>query len=164
MPLNRPIPVVFFALDSEKEPVRDWLKALDKDSKRAIGEDIKTLQFGWPIGMPLARKIDDNLWELRSKLDKGIARPGSKIVYQGKDVGRLTSGTMVPYWKISGDGADRRLTDEKDQRAVGLALLDHRIGIGEIMQIEVRDKLPAAKVVKNNLDNRSGPVAFAVME
>ena len=85
MSLSRPIPVVFFALDSEKEPVRDWLKALDKDSKRAIGEDIKTLQFGWPIGMPLARKIDDNLWELRSKLDKGIARTfftvhGNKLV------------------------------------------------------------------------------------
>jgi phage-related protein len=74
MPLNRPIPVVFFALDSGREPVRDWLKTLDKDSKRAIGEDIKTLQFGWPIGMPLARKMDDDLWELRSKLNKGIAR------------------------------------------------------------------------------------------
>lgn len=74
MPLSHPIPVAFFALESGKEPVRDWLKALDKDSKRAIGEDIKTLQFGWPIGMPLARKIGDNLWELRSKLDKGIAR------------------------------------------------------------------------------------------
>ena len=74
MPLSRPIPVVFFSLDSGREPVRDWLKDLDKDSKRAIGEDIKTLQFGWPIGMPLARKMDDNLWELRSKLGKGIAR------------------------------------------------------------------------------------------
>jgi len=69
MPLNRPIPVVFFALDSGREPVREWLKDLDKRSKRAIGEDIKTLQFGWPIGMPLARKMDDNLWELRSKLN-----------------------------------------------------------------------------------------------
>jgi len=74
MSLNRPVPVVFFALDSGREPVLDWLKDLDKESKRAIGEDIKTLQFGWPIGMPLARKMDDNLWELRSKLDRGIAR------------------------------------------------------------------------------------------
>ena len=74
MPLSRAILVVFFSLDSGRDPVRDWLKDLDKDSKRAIGEDIKTLQFGWPIGMPLARKMDDNLWELRSKLGKGIAR------------------------------------------------------------------------------------------
>jgi phage-related protein len=85
MPLNRPTPIVFFALDSGREPVRDWLKALDRDSKRAIGEDIKTLQFGWPIGMPLTRKMDDDLWELRSKLKQGIARTfftvyGNKIV------------------------------------------------------------------------------------
>ena len=42
--------------------------------RKAIGEDIKTLQFGWPIGMPLARKMDNGLWELRSSLSRGIAR------------------------------------------------------------------------------------------
>jgi len=39
-----------------------------------IGEDIKTLQFGWPVGMPLARKLSENLWEVRSTLPGGIAR------------------------------------------------------------------------------------------
>ena len=39
-----------------------------------IGADIKTLQIGWPVGMPLARKLSDNLWELRSRLRTGIAR------------------------------------------------------------------------------------------
>jgi phage-related protein len=72
--MYRPIPVVFFRLDSGREPVRDWLKDLDRDSRKAIGEDIKTLQFGWPVGMPLARKLADNLWELRSSIPLGIAR------------------------------------------------------------------------------------------
>ena len=74
MPMDRPTPVVFFKLDSGREPVRDWLKGLDRESHKVIGEDIKTLQFGWPVGMPLARKLADNLWELRSKLPQGIAR------------------------------------------------------------------------------------------
>jgi phage-related protein len=26
------------------------------------------LQFGWPIGMPLVRKLVDRIWELRSSL------------------------------------------------------------------------------------------------
>ena len=39
-----------------------------------LGEDIKALQFGWPVGMPLARKIDEDLWELRSMIRPGIAR------------------------------------------------------------------------------------------
>lgn len=74
MSADRPLPVVFFRLDSGREPVRDWLRSLDRDSRRSIGEDIKTLQFGWPIGMPLARKMDDDLWELRSTIRSGIAR------------------------------------------------------------------------------------------
>jgi phage-related protein len=74
MPVQRPIPVVFFRLDSGKEPVREWLRDLDRDGRKAIGADIKTLQIGWPVGMPLARKLSDNLWELRSRLKTGIAR------------------------------------------------------------------------------------------
>ncbi|RLB62712.1 MAG: type II toxin-antitoxin system RelE/ParE family toxin [Deltaproteobacteria bacterium] len=74
MPAKRPIPVVFFRLDSGKEPVREWLKDLDRNARKAIGTDIKTLQIGWPVGMPLARKLSNNLWELRSRLKTGIAR------------------------------------------------------------------------------------------
>ena len=74
MPAQRPIPVVFFRLDSGREPVRDWLKDLDQEGRKVIGADIKTLQIGWPVGMPLARKLSDNLWELRSRLRTGIAR------------------------------------------------------------------------------------------
>jgi len=74
MPTDRPIPVIFFQLDSGREPVREWLKNLSRDNRKTIGEDIKTLQFGWPIGMPLARKMGNDFWELRSTLSSGIAR------------------------------------------------------------------------------------------
>jgi len=74
MSKDRPIPVVFFRLDSGRELVRDWLKGLDRENRKIIGEDIKTLEFGWPVGMPLARKLSDDLWELRSKFPQGIAR------------------------------------------------------------------------------------------
>ena len=74
MPKDRPIPVVFFRLDSGREPVREWLQQLTRDARKSIGEDIKTLQFGWPVGMPLARKLGENLWEIRSVLKGGIAR------------------------------------------------------------------------------------------
>jgi phage-related protein len=74
MQVRQPIPVVFFAQESGREPVRDWLKAIDRESRRAIGADIKTLQLRWPVGMPLARKLGPDLWELRSTLRLGIAR------------------------------------------------------------------------------------------
>lgn len=72
--MDRPIPVVFFRLDSGREPVREWLRDMSRDNRKTLGEDIKTLQFGWPVGMPLARKMDVDLWELRSTISSGIAR------------------------------------------------------------------------------------------
>lgn len=74
MAKDRPLQVVFFRLDSGREPVRDWLRSLEAETRRVIGEDIKTLQFGWPVGMPLARKMAPDLWELRSQVRAGIVR------------------------------------------------------------------------------------------
>lgn len=74
MVVGKPIPVAFFRLDSGREPVRVWLKALIPADRKSIGEDIKTLQYGWPVGMPLARKMAEDLWELRSTVSSGIAR------------------------------------------------------------------------------------------
>ena len=54
--------------------MREWLLDLSKDDRKAIGYDIKTAQYGWPLGMPLIRKLEPGLWEVRSTIDKGIAR------------------------------------------------------------------------------------------
>ncbi|MEZ4866083.1 MAG: type II toxin-antitoxin system RelE/ParE family toxin [Caldilineaceae bacterium] len=67
--------VVFFRSPSGREFVRDWLKDLEKDDRKAIGEDIKLVQLRWPLGLPLVRKMEANLWEVRSNLSGGrIAR------------------------------------------------------------------------------------------
>ena len=66
--------VVFFRTESGTEPVRRWLHSLSSAHKSAIGEDIKTVQFGWPLGMPLVEKIAPYLWEVRSRVPDGIAR------------------------------------------------------------------------------------------
>ncbi|OEZ58580.1 type II toxin-antitoxin system RelE/ParE family toxin [Duganella sp. HH105] len=66
--------VNFYATDNGVEPVRDWLKTLPATDRKRIGEDIKTVQYGWPLGMPLVRKMDQNLWEVRVSLPGRIAR------------------------------------------------------------------------------------------
>lgn len=71
----RPIlEVRFFRTTAGNEPVREWLKSLTREDRKSIGEDIKTAQFGWPLGMPLIRKLEKGLWEVRTTLDDGIAR------------------------------------------------------------------------------------------
>ena len=67
--------VLFFRTDAGREPVRQWLKSLDTTDRKAIGEDIKLVQFRWPLGLPLVRKMEPYLWEIRSTLSEGrIAR------------------------------------------------------------------------------------------
>jgi phage-related protein len=66
--------VRFFATSAGNEPVREWLLELTRDDRRAVGSDIKTAQYGWPLGMPLIRKLEPGLWEVRSHVAAGIAR------------------------------------------------------------------------------------------
>ena len=68
------IAVKFYRASNRKEPVRVWLKSLTGEQKKIIGEDIKTVEFGWPIGMPLVRYMEAKLWEIRSNFSDGIAR------------------------------------------------------------------------------------------
>jgi phage-related protein len=72
---SKRLPAYFFRLDSGREPVREWLKGLGREERRTIGEDIKDVEFSWPIGMPLVRSLGRELWEVRSSLPRGrIAR------------------------------------------------------------------------------------------
>jgi phage-related protein len=64
-----------YQLPSGREPVREWLKALAAEDRKIIGEDIKDVEFSWPIGMPLCRALGKGLWEVRSNIAQGrIAR------------------------------------------------------------------------------------------
>ncbi|HMM92353.1 type II toxin-antitoxin system RelE/ParE family toxin [Bradyrhizobium sp.] len=55
--------------------VREWLRDLSQDDRRIVGEDIKDVEFAWPIGMPLCRSLGRGLWEVRCSLTQGgIAR------------------------------------------------------------------------------------------
>ena len=63
------LPVIFYRSELGREPVRDWLKSLpyDEDRKR-IGVDIKTVEFGWPVGMPTCRPLKNGIFEVRTSL------------------------------------------------------------------------------------------------
>jgi len=66
--------VLFYRTMAGNEPVREWLKALAPEDRKTIGDDPKTAQFGWPLGVPLIRKLETGLWEVRSRLRDRMAR------------------------------------------------------------------------------------------
>ena len=83
--------VIFFRESSGAEPAREWLRDLKKKGKKKIGEEIKTVQFGWPTDIPggLIEKLrgQRDLWEIRSSFKKGrqparvlFAIVGSEII------------------------------------------------------------------------------------
>jgi len=80
------LPAAFYRSDSGLEPVRRWLKELSKEDRGIIGDDIRTVELGWPVGMPACRPIRSRrgLWEVRSNL------PGNRIarvifcIHEGK--------------------------------------------------------------------------------
>lgn len=63
--------VRFFKTAAGSEPVREWLRNLDQPAKKGIGDDIKTVQIGWPWGMPLVKSLGSGLLEVRSNLPGG---------------------------------------------------------------------------------------------
>lgn len=64
----------FYATASGNEPVRAWLKALPKQDRRLIGEDIAYVQYKWPIGKPRVDHLHGAIWEVRTSLGNRIAR------------------------------------------------------------------------------------------
>lgn len=80
----------FYESLSGAEPVREFIKGLSAEERRIIGNDIATVEYGWPIGMPVCRPMGDGLFEVRSDLaGNRIARvlfatkPGVMVLLHG---------------------------------------------------------------------------------
>ena len=56
--------------------MREWLKSLPRyDDRKRIGADMKTIEFGWPLGMPVCRSVGGGIYEVRTELTQNrIAR------------------------------------------------------------------------------------------
>ena len=61
----------FYRSEKGREHVREWLRSLDPVDRKIIGEDIKNVEFSWPVGMPLVRSLGRDFWEVRSRLTDG---------------------------------------------------------------------------------------------
>ena len=69
------VPAIFYRTEAGGELVRDWLKELSSEDRKRIGEDIKTAEFAWPIGMPVCRPLGEGIYEVRTTLAQNrIAR------------------------------------------------------------------------------------------
>lgn len=95
--------------------------------------------------------------------DKGIARSGFKVFKNGVEVGYVTSGTMVPYFKTEGHGLDTVIKEEKGTRAIGLALLNSDILVDDEVEVEIRGNKVKAVVVPYHMKGDAPPYARPIL-
>ena len=99
--------------------MRDWLKSLaSPEDRKRIGEDIKTVEFGWPVGMPVCRPMGDGLYEVRSKLAQNrIARVVFYIDKKGRMI--LLHGFIKKTQQTPDEDLDRaKKNKSKHQRGL----------------------------------------------
>lgn len=85
------VPAIFYRTEAGGEPVREWIKRLSPEDRKRIGEDIKTVEFGWPVGMPVCRPLGEGIYEVRTGLGQNrvarvlfyIDRKGRMVLLHG---------------------------------------------------------------------------------
>ena len=108
------ITALFYENANNKKPVREWLYSLSKEDRQTIGEDIKTVEYGFPIGMPVCRKFESKIYEVRSNIsNKQIARVIFAVIdeYMILLNGFIKKSQKTPKKEI--DLAKQRLKDIK---------------------------------------------------
>ena len=102
---------------------------------------------------------------------RGIAREGA-LVYAGAGeerfekgvaLGWVTSGTMVPYWGLDGEGLCSLQTDDHELRSIALAYLDSRVLEDDEVSVDVRGRPVPGLVVPHHLRSDAPPCARAIV-
>jgi aminomethyltransferase len=94
---------------------------------------------------------------------RGVARSGSGVFKEGKSVGFVTSGTMVPYWAVEGEGLSSVRTDQRQLRSICLACMDSDVLEGDKVTIEIRGKQVEGVVVSYHLRSEAPPYARPIL-
>lgn len=76
------ITAIFYRTESGNVPVIEWLRELGRPDSSIIGSDLRLVEKGWPLGMPLCRSLGDGLYEVRSDLPNGRT---ARIIFFVKD-------------------------------------------------------------------------------
>jgi phage-related protein len=71
---QEPLEVVFFKSEAGNQPAKEFLTSRSQEDRKEIGSDIYKVQKRFPMGLPLVRKEDVDLWEIRSTIPDGICR------------------------------------------------------------------------------------------
>lgn len=96
-------------------------------------------------------------------LDRGVMRHGMAVYRNGEKIGYVTSGTMIPYFKTEGEGADVKLLPETGKRAIGIAYIASDVPLGGEVEVDVRGKRLKAVIPSKHIINNAPPYVIPVV-
>ncbi len=96
-------------------------------------------------------------------IDRGVMRHGMPVYRNGEQIGWITSGTMIPYFKTEGEGADVKLLDETGKRAIGIAYISSDVPVNGEVEVDVRGKRLKAAVPAKHITNNVPPYVVPVI-
>ncbi len=92
-------------------------------------------------------------------LDRGVMRAGMEIFRDGRQVGWVTSGTMIPYYKTSGEGIATEILEENAKRAIGMCYVDADILPDDEVEVDVRGRRLKAVIAERHMSVGAPPYA-----
>ena len=131
---------------------------IGRDALRAQFEEVNARENDYPLPPKEKQIVPKSIMPFLIT-GQGIARRGHEVFVDGKPVGHVTSGTMVPYWIFSEAGILGKVTDEKRMRPIGLAYVDSDLEEGQKIEIRYRGKAVQGLIVEKNLSSEAPPYA-----
>ena len=131
-------------------PLASFAVNFSEEKGSFIGKDALSVQRDAAARIKAKDYSDMSVLPKRIKaielVDRGVMRAGMEVYRDGKQIGWVTSGTMVPYYQVEGEGADTVLTDQVSRRAIGLCYVDATLRKGDIVEVDVRGKRLQARI------------------
>ncbi|MFB3884194.1 MAG: glycine cleavage system aminomethyltransferase GcvT [Thermodesulfobacteriota bacterium] len=134
---------------------------IGKEALRAQFEEVNKRENDYPLQAGEERLVPKSIMPFLIE-GQGIARRGYEVFANGRMVGHVTSGTMVPYWVFNEAGIRGRPTGEKRMRPIGLAYIDSDLEEGQKIEIPYRGKRIEGLIVEKNLSPEAPPYAHPV--
>ncbi len=96
-------------------------------------------------------------------LDRGVMRHGMPVYRGEEQIGWVTSGTMVPYFKTEGEGLETKILEEAGKRAIGFAYIASDVLVNDEVEVDVRGKRLKAVVPACHLRSDAPPYARPII-
>ena len=159
-PEGREIPCFAF-------PIAKWAVSLSPLKGDFVGRAALEKQFA-AYSKIIARdysSISDlpRMFKCVAVTGRGIARAGAEVFKDGKPVGYISSGTMVPYREFEDKGLVSRQRGDHKLRAICTAFLDSDVIEEDKLVVDVRGKPVEAVVVEYHLRSDAPPYAHPIV-